>query len=52
MPSLSDREAKLQALLAEARSIAQGFAALDEKLTWLEDTVHKADISRNLHNQK
>lgn len=49
MPSLSDREAKLQALLAEARSIAHGFAALDEKLTWLEDTVH---ISRNLHNQK
>ena len=40
MPSPSDREAKLQALLAEARSIVQGFAALDEKLTWLEDTVH------------
>lgn len=49
MPSLSDREAKLQALLAEARSIAQGFAALDEKLTRLEDMVH---ISRILHNQK
>lgn len=49
MPSLSDREAKLQALLAEARSIAQGFAALDEKLTRLEDMVN---ISRILHNQK
>ena len=40
MSSPSDREAKLQALLAEARSIVQGFAALDEKLTWLDDTVH------------
>lgn len=51
MPLPSDREAKLQALLAEAQTIVQGFADLDKRLTWLEDTVHKADIL-NLHIQK
>ena len=44
MPLLSDREAKLQALLAEAQAIVQGFADLDKRLTWLEDTVRRAEI--------
>lgn len=39
---IPDREAQLQALLAEAQSIVADFQSLDARLTCLEQFIHAA----------